>query len=167
MKRSFLAIAAFLGWIGLASAQSSQATDTVSVTNAWARATAGKSKTGAVYVTLTDSGSPDRLVAVSTPLAGMAQLHQTISVKGVMQMRPIDALPLESGKPVTFGPGGYHIMLMDLHHPLKRGDTFPLTLTFDRARPVTVQVRVAGPGAINQSDSMPGMQDMNMPRMKP
>ena len=155
MRHVFLATA-IVAWTGIAAAQT---TGTVSVTNAWARATAGESKTGAAYVTLTDSGAADRLIGASTPVAGTAQVHQTINANGVMQMRPVDALPLEPGKPVTLAPGSYHIMLTDLHQPLKRGETFPLTLTFDHAKPVTVQVKVAGPGAMHGSESS-GMGDM-------
>ncbi len=120
----------------------------VSVTDAWARASIGASTTAAAYATLTGHGSAaDQLTGASTPIAGRAQLHTDGMADGVMHMRAVDALPLPPGQAVTLAPGGFHLMLEQLSHPLHRGDTFPLTLSFRNAAPVTVQVHVAGPGA--------------------
>jgi len=138
----------------------------ISVTDVWARASAGAADTGAVYATITDTGHPDRLTGASTPAAAMAELHETINANGVMQMRAVPGLKLEPGKPVTFAPGGYHIMLMGLKQPLKAGDSFPLTLTFEHAPPVTVQATVkpigaAAPGGMQGMQGMQGMPGMN------
>ena len=96
----------------------------IAVSNAWARATLGTATTGAAYVTITDNGSPDRLTGFSTPVAGMAQLHEMKIVNGVMKMREVAGIPLRTGKPVTSVAGGYHVMLMrltpdmpDMHMP--------------------------------------------------
>jgi len=129
----------------------------IAVSNAWARATPGTATTGAAYVTITDNGSPDRLTGVRTPVAGMAQLHEMRTVNGVMKMRKVAGIRLLTAKPVTLAPGGYHVMLMRLKHPLKEGDTFPLTLTFEHAAPITVQVKVAALGASMPMSNMPGM----------
>ena len=137
----------------------------ITVSNAWARATAGEGTTGAAYVTVTDTGAPDQLTGVSTPVAGMAHLHETVNANGVMEMRNVAAIALPTGKAVTLAPGGYHVMLMGLKHPLKEGDSFPLTLSFAHAAPVTVQVKVAAAGASEpMSQGMPGM---NMQGTKP
>jgi len=130
----------------------------IAVSNAWARATPGTATTGAAYVTITDNGSPDRLTGFSTPVAGMAQLHEMKTVNGVMKMREVAGIPLQTGKPVTLAPGGYHVMLTRLKHPLKEGDTFPLTLTFEHAAPITVQVKVAALRASRPMSNMPGMR---------
>ena len=135
----------------------------ISLQHVWARATPGAATTGAAYLTVTDNGRPDRLVGVSTPIAAMAEVHETIHDNGVMKMRPVaGGIALEPGKPVAFTPGGYHIMLMGLKSPLKAGDSFPLTLTFEHARPITVSVHVEAMGAGGMKDdgmqSMPGMQ---------
>jgi copper(I)-binding protein len=50
---------------------------------------------------------------------------------GVMKMRAVARLDLPAGKPVKLQPGGYHVMLMDLKQPLKKGDLVPLTLKFE------------------------------------
>jgi len=135
----------------------------IAVSNAWARATPGTATTGAVYLTITDNGSLDRLTGFSTPVAGMAQLHEMKIVNGVMKMREVAGIPLQTGKPVTLAPGGYHVMLTRLKHRLKEGDTFPLTLIFEHAAPITVQVKVA---AVRGSTPMSNMPGMHMPGTK-
>ena len=117
----------------------------ISVEHAWARASAAT--TAAAYLTVTDHGQADRLVGASTPVAATAGVHETIDDHGVMKMRPAANLALEPGKPVTFKPGGYHVMLTGLKAPLKAGDTFLLTLTFEHAQPITVTVAVEAAGA--------------------
>lgn len=126
----------------------------VTVSHAWARATAANAMTGAAYLTLSAVGHADALVGISTPVAKTAELHETVEDKGIMKMLPVPRLALEPGTPVTFAPGAYHIMLMGLHHPLKRGESFPMTLQFDHAAPQTVSVTIEGPGAAGPMEHM-------------
>jgi len=133
-------------------------TPAVQVQDAWARATAVGAHTGAVYLTLTDTAAAaDQLVGASTPVAGMAEVHETANDHGVMRMRPVKGLALAPGKAVTLKPGGYHIMLMDLKQQLKPGDSFPVTLTFQNSAPVTATATVAKAGAMGPAMKMPGM----------
>ena len=118
---------------------------TLKIDHPWARPSPGAATTGAAYLTITEEGAADRLVSVSTPVAGTAAVHETINDQGTMKMRPVNGLALAPGKPVILSPGGYHVMLMGLKAPLKLGDTFPLTLTFEHAAPVTVTVTVETP----------------------
>jgi copper(I)-binding protein len=142
MSMKYLAFAAGLVMASAALAQPAQ----LEVNNAWARATAGKADTGVAYVTI-QSPTADRLVAASTPAAKKAELH-TMSMQGmVMKMRPIAGLDIPAGQPVTLKPGGEHIMLMGLNKPLRAGETFPLTLDFEKAGPRTVNVTVEKAGA--------------------
>jgi hypothetical protein len=136
------------------------ATDASNITleHAWARPTAGAATNAAAYFTVTDKGSPDHLVGVSTPIAATADLHETIDDNGIMKMRSVSSIALEPGKPVIFKPGSYHVMLMGLKHPLKTGDTFPLTLTFEHAQPITIAAKVEAAGGANMDHgAMPGM----------
>jgi len=116
----------------------------VTVQEAWARATPGAATNGAAYVTLAGGSQPDSLVGVSTSVAAMADVHETINDNGVMKMRSVPAVPIPPGQTVTFAPGGTHIMLMGLKQPLTAGQNFPLTLTFAHAGAVTVDVQVRG-----------------------
>ena len=128
MPMKFLAFAAGLVVAGTALAQPAQ----LEVSNPWARATPGNAPNSAAYVTI-QSPTADRLVSTSTPVAKKAELH-TMSMQGmVMKMRPLSGLDIPAGKPVTLKPGGDHIMLLGLEHPLREGQSFPLTLDFEKA----------------------------------
>jgi copper(I)-binding protein len=118
----------------------------VQVEHAWSRATV-PGQTGVIYLTITDTGPADRLMSVASPVAATAALHESFSENGVSKMREIGGLAVSPGTPVTLAPGGYHIMLMGLKQPLKQGDAFPVTLTFEKAGPVTATVTVEKPGA--------------------
>src|ERR1700740_1631653 len=142
MSFKFLAFAASLVVASAALAQTSP----LEVSNAWARATPGKAENGAAYLTI-QSPTPDRLLSVSTPVAKKAELH-TMSMEGmVMKMRPLTGVDIPAGQPVTLKPGGQHIMLVGLDAPLREGQFFPLTLTFEKAGTRTVSVAVEKPGA--------------------
>jgi len=108
----------------------------------WSRASPGAARNGAAFMVITAKGAGDRLTGASSPVAAATELHESIDDKGVMKMRPVTGIPLEPGKPATLAPGGYHVMLLGLKAPLKAGDTFPLTLKFERAPELTVTVKV-------------------------
>jgi periplasmic copper chaperone A len=142
MSFKFLAFVAGLVVASAALAQTGQ----LDVTNAWARATPGKAETGAAYLTI-QSPTADRLVSASSPVAKKAELH-TMSMEGmVMKMRPLAGIDIPAGQPVTLKPGGQHIMLEGLGAPLREGQSFPLTLTFEKAGTRTVTVAIEKPGA--------------------
>ncbi len=126
----------------------------ISVTDVWSRPATAGLPTGVAYLTLTDhEAAPDRLVSASSPKAARVSLHHSVMKGGVMSMLAVeDGLELAPGHPVTLAPGGYHLMLAGLKGGLKVGDTYPLTLRFAHARPMTVQVQVR-PGP----DPMAGM----------
>lgn len=130
---------AVMAWSGALHAE-------VTVSQPWARATPTQNGMSAAYATVR-STEPDRIVGASTPAAGMAELHVSKSENGVMTMRPAGPVSLTPGAAVTLAPGGLHVMLMDLRKPLKAGDHFPLTLRFEHAAPVTVDVPVQPAGA--------------------
>src|SRR6185437_4719922 len=113
-----LAATAFVGTAAAAAPPDTQASG-VQVVDAWARASAGAQTTGAAYLSLTAGGQADRLTAVSTPVANTAEVHESTSNGGVMRMRAISGgLAIPAGKTVKLSPGGYHIMMFGLHHPL-------------------------------------------------
>jgi len=102
---------------------------TVEVSNAWVRtAVTGQSGTGA-FMSLLAKDSV-KLVAVSSPVSGLAEVHEMKMEGDVMRMRAVPVLDLPAGQAVHLKPGGYHIMLMQLKQALPKGSTAPLTLTF-------------------------------------
>lgn len=155
MRRAVLAMMMLVGSASLGYGESVPVDQQgITVSNAWARASPGTVNTGAVYFTISDTGTADRLIGVSTPVAGKAELHETKTEGGIMRMRAVIELPLEPGKSLTLVPGGYHVMLMELRQPLKVGDEFPLTLSFARAAPITVRVKTEAAGAAAPSRGM-------------
>jgi copper(I)-binding protein len=142
-RRIALAAALSLGLAATAHAQS----PTVQVKDAWARATASTAKVAGVFMTLTATGAPDKVVSATSPVAETVELHETVRDGNVMRMRPVPALVVTPGTPTELKPGGLHVMLIGLKRQLNRGETFPVTLTFEKAPPVTVTVTVQAAGA--------------------
>ena len=145
MLKSFL----FVLLLGLlAGASASAAEPTITAEKAWARATTSAAATGVVYLSLADTGpAADRLVGVATPVAAHADMHIMVMEGNVMQMRPVDAVDVKPGERIQFKPSGLHIMLTDLKQPLTRGERFPVTLDFEKAGKVDVEVLVLPIGA--------------------
>jgi len=129
----------------------------VQVEKPWARATPAGATTGAVYMTLDNkSNAADRLVGASTDVAATVQVHEMSMENGTMKMREVaGGLAIPAGGSVVLKPGGYHVMLIGLKKPLKAGDSFPLTLQFQKAGKVSITVPVQAMGGSN--DNMPGM----------
>jgi hypothetical protein len=108
----------------------------VTITNAWARATVQGQKATGAFMTLTAKNNA-KLVGVSSPVAGVAEIHEMKVEKDVMKMAALpNGLDLPAGKAVELKPGGYHVMLMDLKAPLTKDSTVPVTLTFQDAKGV-------------------------------
>ncbi len=116
---------------------------TIQIENPWSRATPGQSKTGAAYLTLHNTGAaPDKLLSAASPVAAKVELHNHVMSGNVAQMRPVDAIEVAPGSPTVLQPGGLHVMLIDLKEPLKAGQKFPVTLTFEKAGAISVEVAV-------------------------
>ena len=107
----------------------------------WARATPTVVKNGAVYMTIRTAES-DRLVAIDTRIAERSRLHSVIIEDDIARMRMIEAIDVVPSAPTVLEPGGLHIMLMGLKAPLVVGERFPLTLTFERAGAIEIEVEV-------------------------
>ncbi len=119
-------------WL-LAAIGSVQAWAQVKVEQAWARATVQGQKATGAFMKIT-APQATQLVAVSSPAAGVAEVHEMKMEGGVMKMRAMPALDLPANKTVELKPGGYHLMLMDLKTPLAKDSSVALTLTFKDAK---------------------------------
>lgn len=102
----------------------------VKVDDPWVRATVAPQKATGAFMQLT-SPNAAKVVAASSPVAAMVEIHEMKMDDGVMKMRAVDALPLPAGQAVALKPGGYHVMLMGLKSQIKAGDAVPLTLTVE------------------------------------
>ena len=128
----------------LAAIGSASAWAQVKVDNAWARATVQGQKATGAFMKLT-APQATQLVAVSTPVAGVAEIHEMKMDGGVMKMRAVPALDLPANQSVELKPGSYHLMLMDLKAPLAKDASVSLTLTFKDAKGVESKQQIMLP----------------------
>jgi copper(I)-binding protein len=142
MKYLFLSTALLLA-APAASACESFTVGELTIEHAWSKATIGADRPAVFYVEITNTGgTDDALTGIATPAANTPMLHQTVVTDGIASMPHAMSIPVPAGQTVALSPGGYHGMLMGLSTALKEGDTFPVTLSFEKAGEVTVSVDV-------------------------
>ncbi|NJO39025.1 MAG: copper chaperone PCu(A)C [Rhizobiales bacterium] len=144
--RSFLTIAAFLMSLTLPAMAADPGmahVGAVMIHDGWARASLGSNPNSAAYMTLENHGDTvDRLIRVSSPAAETAGLHTHIMDGGIARMRPVEAIEVAPGEPTVLQPGGLHVMLMGLSGKLEEGGAMPITLTFENAGEVTLELPI-------------------------
>jgi len=121
----------------------------IEIGHPWTRATPPAARAGGGYLTLTNHGkTADRLVGGSSPAAGRVEIHTMEVADGVMKMRELpDGLALPPGEAVKLEPGGFHLMLIDLKSPIAEGAKVPVTLRFEHAGAVDVELAAGALGA--------------------
>ena len=116
----------------------------VDIKDAWVRSTVpGQMGTGAFMKITAKAGT--QLVGVSSPVAGVGEVHEMKMDGDIMKMRAMPVLDLPAGKTVELKPGGYHVMLMDLKQPLLKDSKVPLTLMFKDAKGVQSKLALTLP----------------------
>jgi periplasmic copper chaperone A len=146
MKKFALAAVLFLGL-----STPSFAGD-ITVDAVWARASAGMARAGAAFMTIKNTGPADRLIAAKSDVSKTAELHTHINDNGTMKMREIEGgLVIPEKETVMLQPGGNHVMFMGLAAPFEEGTTFPLTLIFEKAGEIKVDVTIQGVGAMGKA----------------
>jgi len=97
----------------------------------------------AAYMEITNAGdAPDRLVAARSPDFGRVELHRSVMEEGIMKMRPVEGIDIPPGGSAALAPGGYHAMLFEARGQFAVGESYPLTLVFEKAGEITVEVSV-------------------------
>lgn len=141
----------------------------IEVSGAWARTSPAIATAGAAYLDITNGTDADDVLleaSVDPSVAARVELHETTiatedpdadmgggdagqgmtstSMAGapMMEMQPVEEIPVPAGETVVLEPGGLHIMVLDLVEPLVVGDTFELTLTFEEAGDIVVTAEV-------------------------
>nr|MCU0883293.1 copper chaperone PCu(A)C [Hyphomonadaceae bacterium] len=94
------------------------------------------------FITITNPGAPDRLIAASTPVAASVELHTHTMADGMMQMRKVDGFDLPAGGTLNLASGGDHLMLFGVKSDLGADGPVPVTLTFQNAGAVEVMFAV-------------------------
>lgn len=145
-RRALIGAASLLALAPAARAQEASA-GPIRITAAWTRA-AGAGATGVGYMTIRNTGgTPDRLVSAHSPAARTVELHTHIRDGDVMRMRPVEAIDLPAGQEVRLAPSGLHLMLIGLAAATRQGERLPVTLVFERAGAVELQLPVESAGA--------------------
>ena len=109
----------------------------------WSRATAPGAKVAVGYMEIRNNGrQPDRLVAASTEVAQRVEMHITQRDGEVMRMRQVKAFEIPARERFTLAPVGPHLMLVDIVRPLKKGERIPVTLRFERAGELRIELEV-------------------------
>jgi len=119
------------------------------ISGPFTRATLPNAPVGGGFFTVTNKGSADdRLVSASTSIAKDTQIHEMGMEGEVMKMRQLkDGIVIPAGSSVTLEPGGMHLMFMGLTGPIKEGDNVQVTLTFEKAGEVTLDLVAGGTAA--------------------
>jgi len=147
-----IAVASALGLPPLAMTAAAAAdydVGSIHISQPWSRATPKGASAGAAYMTLTNNGkTPDRVNCVSSDASAECQIHSMTMDNGVMQMRPVEGgLEIKAGETVTLKPGSFHMMLLNLKHPLEQGNSMKATLKFDNGGTVDVEYPIVAIGA--------------------
>lgn len=130
-------------WVPVSAAHEYQSGD-IRVDHPWSRPTPPGTSMGVGYLSITNGSDQDVvLVRAETPRAGRVSIHQTTMTDGVMRMQPLSGgLSVPAGQTVELKPHGYHLMLEQLRQPLAEDERVPLTLYFDQAAAVEVELAV-------------------------
>ncbi|MCY1181698.1 hypothetical protein D3C76_354800 [compost metagenome] len=158
MLKKALCLAALLLPACFATAHEYSAGD-LQVAHPWSRELPPNAPTVAAYFVVKNTGkNADRLLGADSPIAGVVQLHEHVKVGELMKMQQVKNVEIPAGAEATFAPMAYHVMLMELKDRslLQDGKRFPLTLHFEKAGDVTVEVAVEkNPPADSKSHDHP------------
>jgi periplasmic copper chaperone A len=117
----------------------------IAIRDAWSRAVPQGAKVAAGYMTIRNEGAePDTLLSIVSGVATSAEIHEmAVDDRGVMTMRPLsEGLEIPAGDSVELKPGSFHLMFVDLEHPLVEGETFLALLTFENAGAIQVEFKI-------------------------
>lgn len=124
-------------------------------------ATAQSAAVAAGFLDVINAGDEaDRLIGASTPAAGRVEIHTMTMENDVMKMRKIEGLDVPAQGTLDLAPKGNHLMLLDVKRAFRQGDMIPLTLEFEKAGKVDVELKVEAPGTIPaRHEAKNGMMD--------
>ena len=160
MKIQETLVAAFMATLAAMASAHDYTVRDLKIGHPYTRATPPGAVAAGAYLSIENKGkAADKLLRAATPAAGLVELH-TMSMDGnVMRMRAVPSIDVAAGATVKLAPGGLHVMLQDLKRPLKEGDKVPMTLVFERAGEVKVELAVQKSDAAAGHDAHAGHGD--------
>ncbi|WP_263146399.1 copper chaperone PCu(A)C [Pseudomonas sp. RIT-PI-AD] len=162
MRKTLLSLATLLSLSAAVQAHEYQA-GALHIDHPWARALPAGVPNGAAYLVVHNNGTqPDRLLGADTARADKVEIHEHRHENGLMKMQRVEGgVEIPAGGQLAVEPGGYHLMLLGLKQPLVAGERFPLTLHFQQAGDLAVDIAVqqdAPPAAGKPMEHMQHMQ---------
>jgi copper(I)-binding protein len=149
MRAVLLTIFAALALFALAAHAHDYKLGTLGIETPWARATPAGAQSGGGFMKLVNRGTAaDRLISARSAAADKVEIHEMKMDGNIMRMRELEkGLELPAGATVELKPGGYHIMFMGLKAPFARGASIPITLVFEKAGSIDVEMKVEAMGS--------------------
>lgn len=142
-KRTLVALVLLALATGSSAFAESVTVGSLTLTDLWTNATPPGAQTANGYLTITNGGSePDRLIAVSTPMARTSEIHQMAMTGDVMAMTSIDSIDIPAGGSVTLTHHSLHLIFIGLRIPATEGRELPVTLVFEKAGTVDAALKV-------------------------
>lgn len=118
----------------------------IQITDAWGRPSPMEANLGAFYMKIHNrSDQDDQLLSASSPACGAIELHESVMEGDMMQMRPVEGIPIPAGETVELKTGGLHLMCIEKQQDFAVGAKIPLTLNFQNAGEVKLEVEVKNP----------------------
>ncbi|MCP5230948.1 MAG: copper chaperone PCu(A)C [Zoogloeaceae bacterium] len=135
------------------------AADRIEISDAWARAMPPMQPTSAMFLTLKNKDAVEHaLIAADSDVARSVELHTHIMEEGVARMRQVERIDIPANGSASLAPGGFHVMLIGLHAPLKEGEALSATLTFEDGSTKTLAVPIRGLSYKGSSETSGGMK---------
>jgi copper(I)-binding protein len=144
-----LALAALVAILALPAFALDYKLGAIEIGHPWSRATPPTAESGGGYLVLKNTGTtPDRLIAVKSPAADRVEIHEMKMDGNIMRMREVEkGIEIPPGATVELKPGGFHVMFMGLKAPFAKEAKVPLTLVFEKAGSIDVDLMVQAMGA--------------------
>ena len=144
-----LALAAAIAFLAAPAIAHDYKLGSLEIAQPWTRATPSTAQTGGGFLTITNKGTtPDRLISARSPASDKVEVHEVKMDGNVMRMRELEkGLEIPAGATVMLKPGGYHIMFVGLKAPFAKDAKVPVTLVFEKAGSLDVELAVEALGA--------------------
>jgi len=144
-----LTLAALVAVLALPASALDYKLGAIEIVQPWTRATPPTAESGGGYLVVKNTGTtPDRLIAVKSPAAAKVEIHEMKMDGNIMRMREVEkGIEVPPGATVELKPGGFHVMFMGLKAPFAKDAKVPLTLVFEKAGSIDVELMVQAMGA--------------------
>ncbi len=146
MKLRWLVFSILMMALALSACQPAQNGPQITVEGAWGRSSPKIATAGAFYMVIRNDGTEsDKLVSATSSACGMVELHESYMMdNGAMGMRPVEGgvIEIPAGGSVELKVGGLHVMCMEKTADFNPGDSYQLTLVFEKSGEMVIDVEI-------------------------